>query len=138
MEDLIMFEMNDKIQLAHGAKFISGNAVADAFIGVELKVADIAGQNYVVKTIDTDKVIGTVMGEFVQKYVEINPVVIKPYHVLMTADNTAIHAEPNASSEIVREVPKHSFFKIVNEIKGWGKLEIGKGWVNLKEVKVIK
>ena len=132
-----MFKINDKVQLIRGAKFISGNAVADKFIEVELMVADIVADNYVIKT-ENDVVIGTVLANYVAKYSEANAVVIDPYHALVIVSDAEIHAEPNANSEVLKTVAKHSMFKIVNEIKGWGKLELGKGWINLKDTKIYK
>lgn len=133
-----MFKIDDQVQLIHGAKYLSGNAISDRYIDVELAIADIDKNNYVIKTVD-GTIIGTVLAEFVEKFDGLNRNGIDPYYIYVKADNVAIYAKPNLEAEIIKIVPKYSSYKVVNQLDNWGKLNAGNGWIDLSSgVEVVK
>jgi hypothetical protein len=127
---------DDYIQLAQGAKFISGNDVAGKFIGMKLQINKVVNNNYEIKTLEGN-IVGTVRAEGVTPYSEVGAATINPYYVVVTADNAFIHLEPKADARIIDNVPQHSFYKIINEHEDWCKLEVGFGWINAKDVKRV-
>lgn len=133
----IALKEEDHVQLMPGAKFISGNDVAAKFMNMELRINKIVNDAYEVKDL-AGHIIGTVRGEFVIPYSEINVAVIEPYYVIVNKDDVNLHLEPSYDSAIIRSIPRNSMYKIVNEKNGWGKIEVGFGWIKLKGMKVLK
>ena len=129
--DMVYFKIGDMIMIKPGAILTKGKAVSEKYIGVPMYIINIRDNCYAVAESMDDVQIGYIHPEDAMPYTGSNLVVIDPYYVTVMVD-TDIKLGPAFSARTLEIAKKFAFYKIVNEKDGWGKLEIGQGWINLE------
>lgn len=136
--EIIGFQIGDAVQLSEGAKTVNGTDIASKYIGEKLFVQSIKENGYGIGFSVNGLPLGTIVKDYVMPFSETFTPQIEPYYVAVATENTIIRMEPKSTANIVKTVSNNGFYKIVNEIDGWGKLEKGLGWINLADVQIIK
>lgn len=132
-----MFNRGDSVQLLKDAQFVNGNKVPAGFIGQELCVKDIKNNGYILSKGMDMPAIGVAIPEaYVTIYENVFLAQIDPYYISLNED-VAVHLFPENNAQIIKIAPKMSLFKIVNEKNGWGKIEVGNGWVKIDETAML-
>ena len=135
----MIYKIGDEVQIMRGAMFVDGTNVPEVYFGAKLVVKNVSEHGYLLGRRHKGPSIGpAVKEEFVEEYNEIVAPTIDPYYVYVTAEETALRQTPSKSGDILKVIPQRAFYKVVNEVDGWGKIEIGAGWINLADVKIIR
>jgi hypothetical protein len=132
-----MFNRGDTVQIIKDAAFIDGRLVPSIYLGEKLVVKSIEPNGYVLgRELKMPSIGIAVNKDHIMAYEEIFTAEIDPYYISMVKD-TDIYASPAIDARVIKTVPMMSLFRIVNEKDGWGKLEVGSGWVKLSDVMII-
>ena len=132
------FRIGDEIKILPGAVYAdSSNAVPDNAINTKLFVRDVDGDVCKIGRAMKGPYLGLVNTKFIKLMIE-NNAVIDPYIVQVVEANLPIYHSPSKTSGIVRRVDNTALFVIVDERNGFGKLQMGAGWVELAKVKSFK
>lgn len=133
------FNIGDAVQILSGATYVDNSPVPASWREEKLVIKSIQEDGYVLARGRKGAPIGpAIPKEFIAEYCEIVPATIDPFYISVKVDKAEIHATPSKDSKIIKEIPKFSFFRIVNEQNGWGKLGVGAGWINLNDGDIIK
>ena len=132
------FKIGDEVKIIPGATFANNGArVPDSCINVKLYVRLIKDGMYMLGKAPQGAFLGLV-AESNLKLVAENEAMIKPYIVQVIEDNFPVYHSPSKTSGIIRRADNTSLFFIVDERAGFGKLQMGAGWVELAKVKKFK
>lgn len=132
------FNIGDEVRIVPEAKFVDGEMVPENAINVRLYIKSIEKDGtYKVGKAVKGPYIGIIHDTFLKSMLE-NTAVINPYIVQATENNLPIYHSPSKTSGIVRRVDIDSLFFIVDERAGFGKLQMGAGWIELAKVKSLK
>jgi hypothetical protein len=132
------FRVGDQVKILPDAVFAHNNAPVPAGnIGITVYVRDIKNGKCVVGRQMTGPQIGEIAEDYLKSIYE-NVATIEPYIVQVIEDNFPIYHSASKNSGIVRRADDTSLFFIVDERAGFGKLQMGAGWVELAKVKKLK
>lgn len=131
------FNIGDEVKIIPGSTFEDGRTVPENAIGVKLYVRNIHNDSCVIGRAMTGAVLGN-LAESALKFAAENEAVIHPYVVQILEDDFPIYHSPSKTSGIIRRVDSSVLYMIVDERAGFGKLQMGAGWVELARVKKFK
>ena len=129
-----MFNRGDAVQIIANAQYVNNKLVSKTYFDTKLIVQSVEKNGYVLaRSLQSPPIGVAVKLDHVVEYNEIFVAEIDPYYISLNKD-VEIKAAASKESKTLKIAPKMSLFKIVNEKDGWGKLEVGAGWINLSEV----
>ena len=132
------FNIGDEVRIIPEAKFVDGEAVPENAINVKLYIKNVEEDgSYRVGKAVKGPYLGIINGSFLKSMLE-NTAVIEPYIIQAAEDNLPIYHSPSKTSGIIRRVDIDSLFFVVDERAGFGKLQMGAGWIELSKVKSFK
>lgn len=128
------FNIGDEVKILPGAVLANGRPVPENAINVKVFVRGVNGDNYVIGRTLTGALLGELPRTAIKPFAE-NAAMIKPYIVQVLENDFPVYHSPSKTSGIIRRVDNASLFFIVDERAGFGKLQMGAGWVELAKVK---
>lgn len=131
------FRIGDAVKIVPNAVLANGRPVPENAINIKVFVRDIQDGQYVIGRTMNGALLGVLPEKFVKHFLE-NEAVIKPYAIQVLDDDFPVYHSPSKTSGIIRRVDNTSLFMIIDERNGFGKLQIGAGWVELAKVKSFK
>ena len=131
------FNIGDAIKIMPGAILTNGRPVPENAIGIKVFIRDIRNDKYVIGRAMSGAIMGELTAGSFKHFLE-NEAVIDPYIIQVIEDNFPIYHSPSKTSGIIRRADNTSLFMIVDERAGFGKLQMGAGWVELAKVKKFK
>lgn len=140
-EERIVMTLNngDAVQLLPGAQYIDGNKIKDWVFNTKLYVRNIKDNEVTISNIKNGLTLGTVLIDFVVPYSEEPAAAINTMEAypVIALKSTNIKNGAGINHRNICEVKKYDLFTIIAEKDGWGKLQVGPGWINLNEVKKL-
>lgn len=131
------FNIGDAIKIMPGAILTNGRPVPENAIGTKVFIRDIQNGKYIIGRAMSGAIMGELTAGSFKHFLE-NEATIDPYIVQVIEDNFPIYHSPSKTSGIIRRADNTSLFMIVDERAGFGKLQMGAGWVELAKVKKFK
>jgi hypothetical protein len=131
------FEILDEVKLKPKAKYSSGKAIQSWVFEEKLYIRDIRENGYVISTLKSGAITGTVPKDAVEPYSAIPTAPYKRWIGEVTAKTLNVRAGAGTKFKVLRTIKKHLLFTIANEKDGWGYIE-GLGWVSLTYMKKVK
>lgn len=131
------FKIGDEVKVIPGAIYTDNKAVQANAINTKLYVREVHGDVYKIARDMKGPYLGLIAANYLKLIAE-NAAVIDPYIVQVAEDNLPIYHSPSKTSGIIRRADNTSLFYIVDERSGFGKLQIGAGWIELAKVKKFK
>lgn len=140
-EEKIVMTLNngDAVQLLPGAQYIDGNKIKDWVFNTKLYVRSIKDNEVTISNIKNGLTLGTVLIDFVVPYSEEPAAAINTMEAypVIALKSTNIKNGAGINYRSICEAKKYDLFTITAEKDGWGKLQVGPGWINLNEVKKL-
>lgn len=128
-----MLKVGNTVKLHEDAVFVDGRVPAASLFGLTLYVRVDKGEGvYTIARGTSGLVLGDIKEEYLINLSE-NAVMIDPY-VVMAIQAVPLYAEANNESTVIKHTSPFSFFTIIDEKEGMGKVKIGKGWLDLNDV----
>jgi hypothetical protein len=133
-----IFAIGDAVKVLPNAVYVSGNKVSEDVINTKVFVRDIKNGNYVIAhSMKKGAALGIIPGAFLKVYTDENEAVIDPYFVKVPVDNFPVYQSFSKNSGVIDRINR-GLFTIVNEKKGFGKVKIGPGWIELAKVEKLQ
>lgn len=132
-EDDTTLKVGSEVKLVPGSKYASGATIPNWVFGRKLYLRSIhKNGNYVISTLKTGAVTGTVKPESVVAYsTTLTTPGFAPYVVRITASALNVRSGPSTKYKINTTVKKNELYTIIAETDGWGRLKSGAGWICL-------
>lgn len=129
----------DTVQLLPGAQYSNGSKIKDWVFNTKLYVRGIKGDEVTISNLKNGLTLGTVSMDFLVPYSEepataVNMIDAYPIIALKSTD---IKNGAGVNYRNIRKAKKYDLFTIIAEKEGWGKLQVGPGWIDLNEVKKL-
>lgn len=129
-----MFKVGDVVYVVADAIYLNNNKeVPASLLNVKLYVREVKENSCVIARAKTGAILGEVANDNLKDASE-NAVQIEPFFVQVQTENFPLYYSANKNSGIVRRANLFDAFTIIDEKNGFGKIKLGKGWVELDKV----
>lgn len=128
------FSVGEAIRLKPNSTYTNGKAIPTWVINSKLYVRDINGDNIVFSTLKSGAITGVTKESNLMNYdgPEVENEKDVNYLVKITANLLNVRSGPGVNYPITTTVKHNYNFHIKAESNGWGQLDSGAGWINLK------
>lgn len=133
------FVKGEEVKLVAGAKFSSGKSIASWVFKKTLYVRGFSGENVIISTKKTGSITGTVNPKYLIKVEAAKKEEPKfsPYKVKVTASALRVRAGAGLTYKVVDTIRDKGVYTVVEEKKGWARLESRVGWISLAHTKRV-
>jgi hypothetical protein len=131
------FKIGDEVRIIHGATLIDNRVLPSNMSGIRLYIRNVKDDCYTIGRATSGPVLGDI-AESNLRFFEENEAMINPFIIQVLENDTPIYHSPSKTSGIIRRVDSSVLYMIVDERAGFGKLQMGAGWVELAKVKKFK
>ena len=131
------FKVGDAVVLITGAVYLNtGKAVPSKNLNTKLYVKEVVPGGYTISRTKDGSILGDVSSDYIEPYTDKNVITIDPYVIKVLTNNFPVYHSPSKNSGVIRRVNR-SLLTIIDEKNGFGKLKVGKGWIELEKVLVL-
>jgi hypothetical protein len=127
-----LFKIGDKVQIIAGSSYLNGKEVPKEILNLKLYIRSVKDNGYTVARAQTGAVLGDI-AEINLKDAGENIAAIQSYVIQIPSNDFALYHSPSKNSGVIKRVNR-GLYTIIDEKNGFGKIKIGKGWVELAKV----
>lgn len=138
MNSVINLPLGSQVILEKEAKFSNGKKINEQLFNEKLYITNADESTYTLSRKMKGASLGKVDKSSVVLYSKDEQAMIQPYTVQIMEDNIPLFIAADKDSAILNHLGKYGLYVIINENKGFGKIEKGAGWINLSQVKVLR
>jgi hypothetical protein len=127
-----LFKIGDRVQIMPGASYLSGKEVPADILNLKLYIRAVKDSGYTVARAQTGAVLGDIAEDDL-KDISVGINAIQPYVIKTTVNDAALYHSPSKNSGVIRRINR-GLYTIIDEKNGFGKIRVGKGWIELAKV----
>lgn len=128
------FKIGDEVRIIHGATLIDNRVLPSNISGTRLYIRNVKDDCYTIGRAVSGPVLGDI-AESNLRFFEENDAMIDPFIIQVLENDTPIYHSPSKTSGIIRRASSSVLLMIVDERVGFGKLQMGAGWIELSKVR---
>jgi hypothetical protein len=138
MDNVINLPLGSQVTLEKEAKFSNGKKINEQLFNEKLYIISSDESTYTLSRKMKGASLGKVNKSSVVLHSEDEKAMIQPYTVQIMEDNIPLFIAADKNSAVLNHLGKYGLYVIINEQKGFGKIEKGAGWIDLSQVKVLR
>ena len=127
-----LFKIGDRVQIMPGESYLSGKEVPADILNLKLYIRAVKDSGYTVARAQTGAVLGDIAEDDL-KDISVGINAIQPYVIKTTVNDAALYHSPSKNSGVIRRINR-GLYTIIDEKNGFGKIKVGKGWIELAKV----